>query len=124
MNKRTFVLLVMLAVITTGLYAATINLQWTAPADDVGLPTEGPVTAYKLVYMQTPITALNFDAGTVIVTPTPKAPGQAETLITDVTDGKHYYFAIKSVDAQGNWSLISNVVQRDFLAPAAILDLQ
>ena len=124
MNKKLLVLLAILMLVATSAYAVSITLRWTAPADDVGLPTEGLVTAYKLVYMQTPITALNFDAGTVIVTPIPKAPGQAETLITDVPDGKHYYFAIKSVDAQGNWSPLSNMAQRDFMSPLPVADLR
>lgn len=122
--KKALVLVLLMLLVSSAAYAVSVTLTWTAPADDVGLPTEGPVAAYKMVYSQLPINEANFDAGVIITTPTPKEPGQTESIVFDVLNGKHYYFAIKSADAQGNWSEISNVAQRDFMSPSVVGDLR
>lgn len=103
--------------------ASPIILTWTAPADDAGKPTEKNVTAYKLVYSVSLITEANFNTATVLATTTPKARGQTESYTFDFPTTSHYFFALKSVDAAGNWSAISNVPEKDFLAPSPTVDL-
>jgi|WetSurMetagenome_2_1015567.scaffolds.fasta_scaffold372905_1 hypothetical protein len=99
--------------------AANVTLTWTAPADEGNVA----VTSYKLVYSSSgTITEANFNNATVIATGTPKTPGQVESYLTNLTDGKHYYFAVKSVGKTGT-SSISNVAQANFFAPAPITDL-
>jgi hypothetical protein len=121
---RKFLLTLLLVLLLVNIsYAKSVVLTWTAPADDKGLSTEKAVTAYKLVYSYNPITEANFALATQLTTGTPKAVGQSETYTFDLPDGKHYYFAVKSVDAAGNWSSISNIVEGDFFAPSAVMDL-
>ncbi len=114
--------LILLLMAPSTLYAADIVLTWTAPADDEGLPSESDVTHYVLMYSTAPITEANFDSATQIPTTTPEPRGDTETYNVTLPDG-HYYFALKSYDVVGNESLISNVSQRDFLAPSPVTDL-
>jgi hypothetical protein len=101
-------------------YAANVTLTWTAPADEGNTNA----TAYKLVYSYNgTVTEANFNNATVITTSVPKAPGITETILANLTDGRHYWFAIKSQGKSGLWSTISNVVQANFFAPAPITDL-
>jgi len=122
--KKVLAVLLFFVLLASVAYAASITLSWTAPADDPGLPTEGPATAYKLVWLGLPITEANFNTGVVVPTGTPKAPGQEETITISLEGTSHYYFAIKAVDASGNWSEISNVAQRDFMSPQPVADLR
>jgi hypothetical protein len=130
MKKTIQVLLVIALAISFLMYsqvyaqAKSVTLVWTAPADDAGLPTQKAVTLYRLVYANAPITEATFSAATTLTTGTPKAPGATETYTYDLPDNKTYYFAIKSVDAAGNVSAISNVPSLDFLFPTAVTDLR
>ena len=99
-------------------------LSWIASADDEGEPSEGPVDHYKLVYSTTPITEANFDTCIELPTDTPLNPGETESYTYDLPLNAHYYFAIKSYDADGNESPISNVTDIDFLAPSPITTLE
>ena len=91
--------------------AASVALQWTAPGDDNRI---GRATRYDLRYSLTPITAANFAQATAVSgLPVPKTVGSLETFtVTGLVSGRSYYFAIKTVDDVGNWSLISNVLLR------------
>ena len=88
-----------------------LRLSWTASGDDgmVGL-----ASSYDMRYSTSPITEANFASATPVPLPqgmTPKAPGQAETLlVTDLTPGSTYYFALKVADEMPNWSALSNPV--------------
>ena len=88
----------------------TMALSWTAPGDD---GTGQPVTKYDLRYSLLPITASNFNSATQFQFPmgfAPHAAGFPECqVIGGLAKGKTYYFAIKSADEVGNWSVISNV---------------
>jgi subtilisin family serine protease len=89
-------------------------LTWTAPADGTF------VSAYDIRYATSPITPENFAAaGTVKNEPFPKPAGSAETFtVRGLAGGTRYYFAIRSVDFDGNNSAISNVAsQVTVLAP-------
>ena len=104
-------------------FAKSVTLTWDAPADDKGLPTEKAVTSYKLVYSDVPITEANFLTRTVIVTGVPKAIGGKETYTIDLPDNKHYYFNVKSYDAAGNESPLSNSPELDFFFPSQVTNL-
>lgn len=122
--KKSLCIAVVLLGFVPLVYAKTIPINWTAPADDKGMPSERPVTAYKLVYSPNVITNANFNNATVIPTGKPKAPGQAESYSVDLPEGKYYFFAVKSVDEYDNWSPISNIAASDFLAPSPVTDLR
>ena len=87
---------------------AVLTLAWTAPSDNVG------VVAYDLRYSRAPITEENFDQATpVIGEPMPRAPGTKQRCpVTGLEPGTRYWFALKSEDAAGNVSPVSNVVVR------------
>jgi hypothetical protein len=87
--------------------SATLN--WTAPADDgyAGSAAE----EYILRWSRAPINETNWALATRITIPDPAVPGTAESEVVDLGDtvGK-VYFAIKTQDADGNVSTISNIV--------------
>lgn len=88
-----------------------VSLQWTAPGDD-GMV--GTAAQYDLRRSLTPITAATFAlAIRVTNTPAPAASGTRQTFnVTGLLPNTSYYFALKTADERGNWSNISNVIQR------------
>jgi len=88
----------------------TVSLTWTSPGDD---NNEGDTkaTAYDIRYNTAPITEANWGTSTII--PNPPAPSNQGTLqsisVANLNEGTKYYFAIKSVDDDGNWSSLSNI---------------
>lgn len=116
---------------TSDLYAVEartnlVILGWTATGDD-GMV--GHATAYDIHMSSNPIDESNFAAGTVLAPGlVPQAPGQAETvLVVGLAPGTDYWFAIKVVDEQNNWSSLT-VVQvttlADMTPPAAVRNLE
>ena len=102
-------------------------LAWSAPGDNGNV---GTCASYDLRYSTQPITAANFTGATTVPTePVPVAAGGAQSYaFTGLTASTTYYFAIKAVDAAGNWSALSNLpstttTATDTVAPAAITDL-
>ena len=95
--------------LVTTCLAASVNLMWSAPGDD---SLTGRATRFDLRYSHQLITAANFDQATAAVNlPSPGPPGTAESVnIAGLLVGQIYYFAIKTVDDAGNWSLMSRVV--------------
>ena len=93
-----------------GFYASAVTVSWTAPADDgyVG----DPVSGYDIRWSRTPITEGTFGSATrAFGTVTPVAAGSRQEAVVNLGDASGtVYLAVKSVDAVGNWSLISNVV--------------
>ncbi len=88
----------------------TLVLRWTAPAD----PGVGAVSRYDVRMSTSPISAGNFASATQVPSATPSAPGTTEKLVVrNLGPGVSYWFAVKSVDASGNWSPISNVLRWD-----------
>jgi hypothetical protein len=122
MKKALIVLLTIFGIVSIA-QATPVNLTWTAPVDDKGEPSEGPVASYRLKYSVSSITEANFNNATAIPTGTPKAYGQQESYIVDLPQGKHYFFAVKAVDLQNNIGTLSNVAAKDFLAPSQVTDL-
>jgi hypothetical protein len=92
-----------------GLDAGTVLLRWTAVGDDARV---GTATSYTVKRSTSAITAENFDeATTVSDPPTPAVSGTTEKfIVTGLTGGTPYYFAIKAADADANVGGISNVV--------------
>ena len=101
----------------------SVNLSWTASGDD---SLTGAAAQYDLRYATSAITAANFASATRVTgMPAPGAPGAAEShTVTGLQPGTTYWFAIKTGDDAGNWSLISNVISKatasapDTLRPA------
>ncbi len=85
---------------------ASVNLTWTAPADDAGM-----VAGYELRYARTPISTLaEFTAATSATAPGPLAPGSEQTAtVTGLTPDTEYHFAIRARDAAGNFGELSSV---------------
>lgn len=112
-----------------GVTSDAIKLAWTAPGDD---STSGRAAVYDLRYWGRPITAANFDsAARFAATPPPSVAGALDSVVVSglapLTD---YWFALKTADEVGNWSLISNVVMvttaaaADTTRPAWVRDLR
>ena len=92
----------------TGSNEGEVGITWTAPRDDnlIG----GAVTSYDLRYATNSFTDADWDAAWVYqVTgePIPSSPGTIESMvITELTGGVTYWFAIKSQDEVPNVSEI------------------
>lgn len=103
-----------------------LALTWTATGDD-GL--SGNATAYDMRRSATPITAANFASGLSIPLSSPGPSGSSQaTVISALTPGSTYYFAIKVQDEAGNWSALGNVVAvqmktSDQVPPGSVPDL-
>jgi hypothetical protein len=99
------------AISNLGVTATTLDqasLAWTAPSD---AGPEGKAVSYELRYSQTPLSESNWSSGTTVLTGIPKTVGLAETItVSGLTENTTYYFGIKSLDAAGNISTLSNVV--------------
>ncbi len=91
--------------------ASAVVLSWTTPGDD---SLTGIATAFDMRYSTSPLLAGNFSSGTKVNSmPAPAAPGTVQTVtVNGLSPNTTYYFAMKTVDKRGNWSLISNVVAR------------
>jgi hypothetical protein len=108
----------------------TVQLSWLAPAEDksTGLNT---ATEYDIRYLEgaTPIDDTNWATATEVTgEPGPQAPDSAETFdVTGLTPDIQYYFALKTVDDQGNVSEnVSNshtATTTDINPPRDITDL-
>jgi hypothetical protein len=95
----------------------TVVLRWDAPADAPGAVA---VAHYDARLSTALITPANFTAATVAPSGTPHAPGVRESLlVSGLVAGNSYWFAIRSQDAAGNWSAISNVVRWDGMLDTA-----
>ena len=95
-----------------------ITLTWTSPKD------ESDFTAmYELRYSTSPITEANFSSGVAAELFAPKPPGLAESFtVKGLAGGVRFFFAIRSIDFEGNVSAISNVVSEiSSLAPSIVL---
>jgi hypothetical protein len=87
-----------------------VTVLWTAPGGD---GYSGRAAAYDLRYSRQVITDGNFAQATAVAgVPSPAASGTAQSCaIPGLETGVTYYFAIKTVDGAGNWSVLSNVIQ-------------
>lgn len=108
-----------------------LTLRWTAPADDWNNPGVGSVELYDIRFNTEQITNTNWDACIQIPNSiVPQHAGLDEVFITTLLlePATTYYFAIKSQDDAGNWSMnVSNNTTRttpDILPPGDITDLR
>jgi hypothetical protein len=106
----------------------SVTLAWTAPGDNY---LSGTAHAYDVRYSTSPITESNFDEAAEVPTPAypePLVVGTPQTMIVTPLDGEtDYYFAMKTMDRNGNWSPLSNVLQvttLDGIAPGQVVDLE
>ncbi len=95
--------------LTTGNITTTsVDLAWTAPGDD---GVVGTATSYDLRISSTAIQdETDFNNATAIDNaPPPSVAGSTETLtLSDLNAGTTYYLTIRSSDATGNFSELSN----------------
>jgi hypothetical protein len=103
--------------------AGSVTLTWTAPGEG-SLKVCG--AAYDLRSSTQMITSQNFgQADSALGMPFPATPGTSQHYTFDgLQSGVTYYFAIKTVDQEGNWSAMSNVIARVALTisvPAPVL---
>jgi hypothetical protein len=110
---------------------ASVWLRWTAPADrrDLADSTRYSVSVYLVRFDTLLITSATWPAARAVPgAPVPSAPGARDSvLVAGLAFGRTYYFALKSADANGNFSALSNVPSKlvlDVLTPAAVLDLE
>lgn len=86
---------------------STVTLAWTAPGDD---GADGTVAAYEVRRLNTLLSEPDWEVG-IPVGPLP-APGVVTTsetaVLRGVPGGRLQFFALKSRDEAGNWSIISN----------------
>ncbi|MFH1170659.1 MAG: hypothetical protein V1704_03825 [Candidatus Vogelbacteria bacterium] len=102
----------------TSLYTqGRAGLNWRAPYQDSNNPNSGAASSYDIRYSLNPITetSWNSSAGSqtfqVIDEPTPRDPNTVEIyILSGLLPSYTYYVAIKSQDAVGNISALSNNV--------------
>ncbi|MBD3337381.1 MAG: hypothetical protein GF355_17855, partial [Candidatus Eisenbacteria bacterium] len=87
---------------------SSATLAWTAPGDDGG---DGTAAAYDVRYSISAITNQNWSAADSAGTPpVPQTAGSDEVFTVEgLAAGTRYYFALKAVDDDSNWSDLSNV---------------
>lgn len=92
----------------------SVYLTWTASGDDGYEKTRA--TSYDIRFSSAAITNdSEFDTATTVDSePVPDFGGQVEGYdVLDLSPGSNYYFVIKVVDDQGNWSPLSNSPNAD-----------
>ena len=85
-----------------------IKVQWTAPGDNAN---EGTADSYEVRYSTNEITVANWSSANLVTSnvPAPAEAGVSQNFyVEDLNDATVYYFAIKTTDAAGNVSDISN----------------
>ena len=97
----------------------SLRLTWTAPLDT----SMGGVVQYDIRWALSPITdTTSFYNATPLTYP--GAPGAAGTpqqlIVTGLNFSTTYHFAIRSKDAWGNWSLVSNSANGTTLAAPSV----
>jgi len=94
----------------------SVTLTWTAPGDDGNI---GTASEYDIRYSTSPITEANWNlASQVLGEPKPSVAGSMETLVvTGLSPGTTYYFALETADEVPNWSGLSNVANGPILIP-------
>jgi formylglycine-generating enzyme required for sulfatase activity len=86
---------------------STVTLTWTASGDD---GTGGKAEAYEVRWLNSVLTEPDWTLGTVVgPLPVPAVAGERDTaVVSGVPGGALLYFALKSRDEAGNWSILSN----------------
>lgn len=101
-------------------HAGCVVLAWTAPGED---SLSGTAARYDLRYSTQPITSQNFAQATPVTEVfSPDRPGVTQSFgIENLQTGATYYFAIRTQDSAGNWSVLSNVVSKKAEATAGVI---
>lgn len=88
--------------------ATDVTLAWTAPGDD---GVTGQAASYDIRQSTNPITPTNFSqAQKVANVPLPSIAGAQQTMtVTGLSSNTTYYFSLKTSDAVGNTSEMSNI---------------
>ena len=87
----------------------SLIVKWTAPADD---PGPSAVSLYDIRISTSPINEVSFAFATPLQAIPPQSPGvQERYIVRGIVPGQTYWLAVRSADAAGNWSPISNVVR-------------
>lgn len=87
----------------------SVKLTWTAPGNDGH--RDGTAYQYQMRYSTSTINAGNFAAASIAGgAPSVDRMGKAEQMVVSgLTPGQNYYFALKTADEVYNWSNLSNV---------------
>jgi Tol biopolymer transport system component len=87
----------------------TLTLRWTAPGND---GNSGTASSYEIRSSTTTITAGTWGSATLVAgVPTPLLAGTIQTFtVTGLAPNTAYFFALKTTDAAGNVSALSNVL--------------
>jgi formylglycine-generating enzyme required for sulfatase activity len=99
----------------------TVTLAWTAPGDDGGA---GIAAEYEIRWLNTPFSEPDWVSGTVVgPAPAPVAGGEPQSArVRGVPPGQLRFFALRTRDDAGNWSLVSNTVSAQTGAPVCRLE--
>jgi hypothetical protein len=136
MTKAGKILLYIIAIIVIGLVCwrivkgATVGLTWTSPYDPRPGGKGVRVSGYELKFSTDSAGfAANPSIGATFASmPVPLDSGLLATVnVTGLSDFQRYYFAIRSVDAVGNWSGWSNIAAKttpDLTGPSTVIDLR
>lgn len=94
--------------VQTVITPTSVSLSWTAPGND---GNTGTASRYDIRYSTTKITDATWaTASPASGGPNPKSAGGSEEFVVDnLAPNTMYYFAIKTVDFDSNWSDLSNV---------------
>lgn len=86
----------------------SIILQWHAPGEN---RYTGTCTLYDMRMSASPIDSVNFHmADSLTGIPVPEIAGSLQSFtVENLNSGTTYYFALKAVDDEGQWSPISNI---------------
>jgi hypothetical protein len=84
-----------------------VVLEWTAPGDD---GVVGDAAIYDIRLSEDPITEANYDFAQRSLMKRAAPAGHRERCRVDgLLPGRDYYFAVRTQDAEGNWSPLSNL---------------
>jgi hypothetical protein len=106
----------------------SVTLTWTAPGDD---GRTGTAARYDVRYSLSPLTEAVWPSAEQAAGENPPKPaGSPDTfVVTGLNPTTSYYFALKTADAEGNWSAKSIIASApttavpDNTPPAAVADL-
>lgn len=95
-----------LSVLATGQTTGAVVVSWTAPGDD---GTSGKASEYDLRYSLSSIDDSNFGSAARVTIAAPQVAGSPECRVVRFPCAcTPHYFAIRTKDESGNWSVVSN----------------